>query len=1203
MVQAQTAQEALNSLNRGDWKTFKRYAERAPGVEGQLARARLAIILGRPDQALAELEGKELEIEVTRLEALCRDRQFTRARDLLRTLEARRQGLKSPYDFHFYLCRGELERHSRNADLARKNFQHALRLARTADQKCQALDRLTDLWRDFEELEKAKKALAESSQLVDELESVWVSAFHLKTAADLEYFDGGRASARSMYRACQDIYRAHGNHIKLADSIQGQTVFTDLSGEIEKSYEFARTSLEIYLREGHYRAAVASLRNLRELYFQLAKKRKLVEFEQLFENTIAQIPSGRFRDEAKTVYARFLFNVDGDREKALELTSSGRESSDPLVRTRAHLRAGHLLRALGRYPEARTELDRALSQSPGQLMRRDRDWGVSTGPIYLHVAELESQRHNSKAALSAVRRGIEEQSGDDWRYWRIQARYKSLLIAVDSHDEKSSIEEMGAALEEIEKLPQPVGRAGSFTNILASLLLNQSVGDDVIEPSKYVLGDYGLTAKRVIKETFRDPQLVSRFLSYYDEWQRDAEVREETSMQPHPPIYKGLFLEALGRLDEARISLQLGLDAAEKNEVKAGQMVSRILLARIALRNGEAELAADYMTRAAEVAEALNPLAGRFYLLTAGAIQRDVGRFDEALTSFTKAIELNPTSQGPSYFGRALTFEKMGRLERARLDVEKAMSDMEARGLSFSVARLKGVKARLLTAQGRYEEAIGLYREAHQEFLSRGASESLDQVSVDYALCLEQMGQKEQALQVLTNTLDQLLGWHALNPIEHESLIEKTVQLALNVEQKALALKYLQLSHSAEFLRSVDFQNFETDDPESQQLIRKLGRLKSQMESLGRQGSEEKVGRLLADTRQEFFSTLNALRASESDFEALVQLSGSQLSSIQQLLSPESIILEYFPAKNKLYIFAVTARSFTLHEVVISRADLDNLVRQHLDFSKDPSRRKTGEASQRLHTLLIGSLNDRLQGMKNLRVVPSGPLWNVSFSSLVQPDGQPLVQDFEISYLTSSDLARIRRTDERPPAAPRRALLVGGASDLQGAQSEIRSISEKLTDSKMIPPKEANLNSFLKAIQGRDLIHIASHSRVSNKAGESYVELGDERLSLERVYGLHLEPSSLVVLSSCLSGVGVQPPGKEVTSLASAFSVAGASTVVASRWSVDDKSTARFFHFFYEALLRGRRRGQAFREAEMKMSQLYPHPYYWAGFSLFGDPD
>ena len=79
-------------------------------------------------------------------------------------------------------------------------------------------------------------------------------------------------------------------------------------------------------------------------------------------------------------------------------------------------------------------------------------------------------------------------------------------------------------------------------------------------------------------------------------------------------------------------------------------------------------------------------------------------------------------------------------------------------------------------------------------------------------------------------------------------------------------------------------------------------------------------------------------------------------------------------------------------------------------------------------------------------------------------------------------------------------------------------------------------------------------------------------------------------------------PGKEVTSLATAFSVAGASTVIASRWPVDDRATARFFEIFYLEILKGDSRGQALQRAQRRMAEEKPHPYYWAAFTLLGDP-
>ena len=180
---------------------------------------------------------------------------------------------------------------------------------------------------------------------------------------------------------------------------------------------------------------------------------------------------------------------------------------------------------------------------------------------------------------------------------------------------------------------------------------------------------------------------------------------------------------------------------------------------------------------------------------------------------------------------------------------------------------------------------------------------------------------------------------------------------------------------------------------------------------------------------------------------------------------------------------------------------------------------------------------------------------------------------------------------------------MGGAPRLTGVAHEVKQLKTILPEVQTLTGDALSLPSFRKLSQGSDLLHIASHSSVSPDTESTYIQLGSGKLGLAQVYGLNLKPGSLVVLSSCRSAAGISDTlGKEVVSLASAFGIAGASTVIASRWEVDDRSTAQFFEFFYRSLLTGKSRGQALRQAQLDMARLKPHPYYWAGFSLFGDP-
>jgi tetratricopeptide (TPR) repeat protein len=147
--------------------------------------------------------------------------------------------------------------------------------------------------------------------------------------------------------------------------------------------------------------------------------------------------------------------------------------------------------------------------------------------------------------------------------------------------------------------------------------------------------------------------------------------------------------------------------------------------------------------------------------------------------------------------------------------------------------------------------------------------------------------------------------------------------------------------------------------------------------------------------------------------------------------------------------------------------------------------------------------------------------------------------------------------------------------------------------------------------------------------------------------------ADLVVLSACRTGLGRQTSGEGLLGFPYALLKAGARSVVLSRWKVDDTATALFMLRFYENLLGKQKelkkslgKAEALAEAARWLRQLprtdaerlaaalgqdklsstargsvgelklkegevrlpaggrpYSHPYYWAAFTLLGDPD
>ena len=143
------------------------------------------------------------------------------------------------------------------------------------------------------------------------------------------------------------------------------------------------------------------------------------------------------------------------------------------------------------------------------------------------------------------------------------------------------------------------------------------------------------------------------------------------------------------------------------------------------------------------------------------------------------------------------------------------------------------------------------------------------------------------------------------------------------------------------------------------------------------------------------------------------------------------------------------------------------------------------------------------------------------------------------------------------------------------------------------------------------IVHFATHGILNASTPlDSYIQLAaggspeSAQLTLGEIGGLPFNKVDLVTLSACETAVGnKEPDGGEVTTLAHAFSSAGATTVLASLWSVGDESTKEFMMEFYRQLASGTSKAAALQSAEIKLlkSAKFSRPLYWAPFVLMGD--
>lgn len=322
-------------------------------------------------------------------------------------------------------------------------------------------------------------------------------------------------------------------------------------------------------------------------------------------------------------------------------------------------------------------------------------------------------------------------------------------------------------------------------------------------------------------------------------------------------------------------------------------------------------------------------------------------------------------------------------------------------------------------------------------------------------------------------------------------------------------------------------------------------------------------------------------------------------------------------------------------------------------------------ASIRLYNLVFAPLKNDLDGIKEIYISPDGNLNLIPLEVLLRPDGKFLIEEYTFNYLAAGrDILRFGQIQE----SGNKSVLMGdpefyfkdfGLHELKYAQEELNEIERIIGKDKteVYTGKEA-LEEVLISKKAPRFLHLATHGFFSSQ-GQNCVEQGvktasrgwhapqssppdrerkiadienplsqsgfylagaskcnsndagkhDGIVTAEKVLGLNLYGTEMVVLSACDTGLGEVRTGEGVFGLRRAFTQAGAQSLVMSMWKVPDMETKELMVKFYENIYSGgMNRCQALRQAALAMMQVVPqhnghaNPRYWGGFVFMGEP-
>lgn len=340
------------------------------------------------------------------------------------------------------------------------------------------------------------------------------------------------------------------------------------------------------------------------------------------------------------------------------------------------------------------------------------------------------------------------------------------------------------------------------------------------------------------------------------------------------------------------------------------------------------------------------------------------------------------------------------------------------------------------------------------------------------------------------------------------------------------------------------------------------------------------------------------------ELSSLVTVSVPLPTEIQSYIQSDETLIEYYYHGEDLYAFVLTKNE--LKAVKLEGKELVSVVEDFRKSLQDPKSNQYLELSQKLYQRLIKPV-EHLISTQRLIIVPHGVLHYLPFNAL-NSGGNYLIDKYSISYLPSASVMKFLK--QRKTQKTESALIFGNPDlddpkyDLKFAGDEAVAISKEFSKAKVFLRKDATKTNFKKTANQFNYIHFATHGMFESdsplKSG-LFLSKGDKNdglLTVDELYSLQLN-ADLVTLSACETGLGKVKHGDDVVGLTRGFLYAGANSIVASLWKVDDLATSQLMTGFYANLKKTNKR-DALREAQLAIKKQFEHPYYWAAFQLTG---
>jgi len=729
----------------------------------------------------------------------------------------------------------------------------------------------------------------------------------------------------------------------------------------------------------------------------------------------------------------------------------------------------------------------------------------------------------------------------------------------------------------------------------------------------------------------------------------------------------GIFAITKGEFEAAQCNYQIAEPLLHTlgNRDEEGSVLNG--LGYVSRETGDWQKSLEYYRRASAAFVSVPDLLGQHEAMTGmGKALLASKRYDEVRPHYAAELRLARKSGdialvASSLGDTAALYEAQGKYAVAESFYRRTLEAYQGAKHLYGEGDTLLQLGRLQALRGKYPEALELLEQANGLKEKTGQIEEVAKVQYEMARVYQSLGRLEEAKSSIERTID-IVEQQRITISQFDS---RASYFGSVHRYYAQYIDLLMMFHKQNPARGFDKKAFEASERSKVRSLLDLLTTSAQDAScdelLGKQlerANRRPARELLTKSSDELLPptlTLDQVQTEiEDDGTVLLEYALGESRSYVWAVDRNRILSYELPGSDDIRRLVLRLRNALLPtQVGDAESASDYQARVH---AKDGI---FGATSRELSNVLIGPID--LAGATRVLVVPDGSLQYAPFAALPSPApvraSDFLISRYEIDILPSASALGTLRKAAAKKMQPTKMVAVFADPVFETDDPRVtvlhsrkvvrerpRALTRAIRDTNRkeyiprLPASRDEANAITAVFGGansdavhialdfdasrnnvRDgrlerfrLIHFATHGIVDSRHPEmsglvlSLVNVRgggqDGYLRMGDIYKLRLA-ADLVVLSSCDSALGKDLNSEGIIGLPRAFLYAGAKSVIASSWKVDDEATSSLMRALYTRIHNGESPGSALRWAQLEMlkDERWKKPYYWAAFTLQGD--